>query len=246
MEMAIVLIIMGIVAGTAMPSILKYREQARMKETKDRQEQIAHAVGAFAVVNSRTPCPADPNAIPAQKGMERDHCSDSKSALGIVPYRDLGLTESQAKDGYGRYFTYVVPAQLRAGSQPINVCKLDPIIPIQIKDQDGTAVNQTSYGINNPVVLAIISHGPARSGESMHSEEKINSDSLTFNDGPFSLNEKKPFRQIIKWVTGQNLITNYGKGSCDKNNDMNSTFRTPLHQPEKRNSGLGDPFGRNN
>ena len=81
-------------------------------ETATQQEMIdvKTALAAYAHRNYRIPCPADPAAPAANLGSEGALGSDNKCAntKGILPFKELGLTEEAAKDEWGNYLTYKV------------------------------------------------------------------------------------------------------------------------------------------
>jgi len=251
-EVAIVLIIMGIVVGATMPSILRYREQAAIRETKERQELIVQAVAAFAIVNNQLPCPADPSQPLSERGVSRASCMDNASLKGIVPYRELGLSEAQAKDGFNRYMIYVIPGEAgHIGASRFdevkNLCELDPAIKINLRGLHGEDPVQTNQGKRNEIALLLISQG--LESENPSEKERVNLDStMNFYTGPYS-HGATPFRHIVKWVTARNLISIYGKGSCESKNPHTRTqaienLTDREAEQIQPNFHLGDPFGR--
>jgi prepilin-type N-terminal cleavage/methylation domain-containing protein len=229
LEVAIVLIIMGVVIGAAMPSILQFRQQARLKETKERQELVVHAVAAYAVMNGRLPCPSDPEV---SRGKMRKDCHTAETAMGIVPYGSLGLSEAQAKDGFHRFMTYAVPVDSWSGpnrARDSNVCKLKPYPCLTLKYNDEVLYGENMTEVNDFVAMVLVSHGPGGQGaytgvgenrlaiDGASDMERVNGDDkLTFQDAPYNLHEDKPFRHIVKWVTRNNLMAYYGRHPCTK------------------------------
>jgi len=83
-----------------------YFEQA----TQEKMEDVRLALAAYVHRNYRMPCPARPELDADVRGSEGARngdnvCSDIK---GILPFRELGLPESAAKDEWGNYLTYKV------------------------------------------------------------------------------------------------------------------------------------------
>ncbi len=72
--------------------------------TQDKMQDVRVALAAYAHRNYRIPCPGEPDAAPAARGSEGG-CATTK---GILPFRELGLPESAAKDEWGNYITYKV------------------------------------------------------------------------------------------------------------------------------------------
>ncbi len=89
-------------------------------KTQDKMERIQKALAIHANRYYRIPCPADPNVPPATAafGTEKiqDDCDGMNAAktasdqpqeqVGIVPFRELGLTEFDVRDVWGNYFSY--------------------------------------------------------------------------------------------------------------------------------------------
>ncbi len=246
------MIIMGIVLGAAMPSILRYREQAAIRETKERQELIVQAVAAFAIVNNQLPCPADPTKPISERGLSRATCMDTASLRGIVPYRELGLSEAQAKDGFNQYMIYVIPGETgHIGASRFdevkNLCELNPAIKINLRGLHGEDPVQTNQGKRNEIALLLISQG--RETENLSEKERANLDStMNFYAGSYSQGAT-PFRHIVKWVTARNLISIYGKSSCESKNPQtrtqaNESMADRVTEQAQQSFHLGDPFGR--
>jgi len=93
-ELAIVILIMGLVlGGIAMPLSVQ-RENARIKEGDDHIMLVQEAIEGFALVNGHLPCPATPGsdglADPSGGGCSVQH--------GFVPATTLNLSGSRNDD----------------------------------------------------------------------------------------------------------------------------------------------------
>lgn len=110
-EMAIVLLIMGLVVGSIFSFLSVQRDQDEKKITINRQEKIATALASYAQGQGAIPCPADQNVFNdnVNYGVAPASCSGT-NLKGIVPFRTLGLTLEDIVDGYGHPFSYVVSA----------------------------------------------------------------------------------------------------------------------------------------
>lgn len=112
--------------------------------------KIERALIAWAVddVDHRLPCPADPGVgVPGTTvGYSGSSCNASQMR-GIVPYRTLGLSIEDVRDGYGNYITYVVSTEtlMCNGSVPA----------------DGTVIDQAT---GNNYLFALVSHGENAAG----------------------------------------------------------------------------------
>ncbi|MBL0942529.1 MAG: prepilin-type N-terminal cleavage/methylation domain-containing protein [Alphaproteobacteria bacterium] len=113
LEMSIVLVIMGTLASVMVPMLIKQSVTAKRTLTRQHQQDIFYSLAAYLLVGNPLPCPADPAAKGAQFGVAREGgCSAPIQAIGILPFRTLGLPESVARDGYQRFFTYAVEPTL--------------------------------------------------------------------------------------------------------------------------------------
>lgn len=239
MELAIVLIVMGLVLGAAMPSVLRYRQQAAIRETKERQELVTQAIAAYLALTGELPCPAEPG----KKG-EADSCGTEKKAIGVVPYRTLGLSEAQAKDAFGHFMTYAVPViHNTIGGMPgqNKFCRMTPQIPLTILEKGVRATPEVPGPALDFVAIVLVSHGPAgASAESMSAEEQGNLDStLVFHDRPYGSDDSsKPFRHIVKWVTARNLLGIYAKSPCTQQSEAPPHPSQPVFPPNPS----GNPF----
>lgn len=158
-ESAISLIIMGIVIGILMGPVLSMYRQYQYRQTKENQERIIQQIAFFITKNARgsLPCPDDPK----NPGVMVYPCN-GKKAIGIVPFRLLGLPERVAKDGFGRWITYVVnpPSTDHHGGGKMTSRRLCEEIfkakqKLNVIDKNGKDVL---------AAFALISHGPSGRG----------------------------------------------------------------------------------
>ncbi len=95
-EIAVVLIILGLIGGMAFPSLKAMLDWQKAATTAQNQEKILYALAGYAIKNKSLPYAANPlNPQERSQGIIRRR-------RGIVPYADLGLPEGMAKDGYQR------------------------------------------------------------------------------------------------------------------------------------------------
>jgi prepilin-type N-terminal cleavage/methylation domain-containing protein len=94
-EMAVVLIIAAILLGGLLVPIAAQQEIKNLEATRTSLKTINEALLGFAVLNGRLPCPstqADPTN--ANYGLEDAACSASYAAEGYLPWRTLGVAET--------------------------------------------------------------------------------------------------------------------------------------------------------
>lgn len=164
LEIALSLIVLGLLSGGTLALIRSYSEGSRWHKTHINQEKIAQAVGFFLSRKGYIPCPADPRPLGDKRGVARMTCQD-RFARGIVPFRTLGLSEKTAKDGFGRWITYVVDPALAMPSGLLSrpsfcqsfFAKVSRLRVIE----NGSLVDASCGG--GPA-LVLISHGASGSG----------------------------------------------------------------------------------
>ena len=120
-EMAIVIMITGLMLGAAASIAIPMIRTAKRLETDKKLENIARAIDYYADQNYRVPCPAVPdkksvnppwgfeagsgttgNDVPASCG------TDPAKWEGIVPFRTLNIPVDWIRDSWGNYITYAI------------------------------------------------------------------------------------------------------------------------------------------
>ena len=93
-EIAIVLVIVGLLSVGMVSGYVKYRSYSLYKTSQVRLEDIRHSLLAFARVNGYLPCPDTDG-----DGKE-NRAGSCKGVDGTVPYLDIGLSRAQAEDAW--------------------------------------------------------------------------------------------------------------------------------------------------
>jgi prepilin-type N-terminal cleavage/methylation domain-containing protein len=119
-EMAVVILISGLLLAAAASMAIPLMRDARRIETQAKLENIAKAIDFYAAQNLRVPCPAAPDFAenkepfgaeegsgPAGKMVPMDCGMDPKDWEGIVPFKTLGIPVDWIKDG-SHYITYAI------------------------------------------------------------------------------------------------------------------------------------------
>lgn len=157
-EMAVVMVIMGFVlAGAA--SVLSGRASNEAKRlTETRLGVVNDALTAYYIANNRLPCPADGslNASDANFGRAQPETSGVcniaavTGAEAVIPWRTLGLRETESLDGWSQRLRYVVSGNLTtAGSS----------LPGDLEMRDGDVSNPASTQLAADAAYAVISQG---------------------------------------------------------------------------------------
>ena len=115
-EMAIVLVIVGLLLGGLLMPLSTQVEQRRIGETQKALDEINQALIGFAVANKRLPRPA----TSAMNGAENPvQCPTDTACSGFIPWTTLGVTKL---DAWGKIIRYsVTPAFANANIALITV-----------------------------------------------------------------------------------------------------------------------------
>ncbi|MGZ3181667.1 MAG: type II secretion system protein [Telluria sp.] len=147
-EMAIVLVIVGLVIGGMMTPLTVQVEQRRVAETQRLLEEAREALTGFALRNGYLPCPA----VSATNGLEDRSGAACAKRDGFLPWATLGIARA---DAWGRLLRYSVTPAF-ANSQQAFGLGTPRDITIGTRDAQGNIV--AASGIND-VPAVILSHG---------------------------------------------------------------------------------------
>jgi prepilin-type N-terminal cleavage/methylation domain-containing protein len=155
LEMAVVLVIVGLLLGGLLGSLNAMRSVQNEDGTRRQLEEIREALITFAIVNRRLPCPAAPGTAEtvAGAGLERAPTAAgcTGGASGVLPWATLGLAQT---DAWGRRFSYrVTPAFARSA----------PAITL-VSTGDNTVQNLSLVSVAVQVPAVIVSHGANPAG----------------------------------------------------------------------------------
>jgi prepilin-type N-terminal cleavage/methylation domain-containing protein len=111
-EMAIVLMIVGLLLGGMLVPLSAQMDQRNVSDTQKSLAEIKEALIGYALANGRLPCPAVPSTPTGQTvsgvsaGTEVPLSSNICSILtGVLPWATLGVNET---DAWGNRYTYRV------------------------------------------------------------------------------------------------------------------------------------------
>ena len=177
LEMAIVLVIVGLLLGGMLGGLGALQQRQRAAQTEQQLAEIRDALIAFAVVNRRLPCPAAP-ATPsttAGAGLERVPTAGgcTGGVTGVLPWATLGLPET---DAWGRRFSYRVSAAFARQAPAFTLASAG----------DNVVRNTAAVQIALALPAVVVSHGVntrgsrgpsgALAGASADAREQENSD----------------------------------------------------------------------
>lgn len=165
-ELAVVLVLVGIVMTMGLKTVTATLENAAYAETRAKQERLKTALIVFLRTNGRLPCPDNSGGLAS--GIEASTCTvNAGDGYGIVPWVTLGIDRDAALDGWGNFITYRVANGSPAGKRwtskttgtsfDINELKTPtPALTIQEVDSAGGALQL----VTKNAVAVFLSHGP--------------------------------------------------------------------------------------
>lgn len=204
LEMAIVLVIVGLLLGGLLGSVGALQQRQRLAQTQAQLDEIRAALIAFAAVNGRLPCPADP-ATPnttVGAGLERvpTVAGCTGGTAGVLPWATLALPEV---DAWGRRFSYRVSAAFARAPAAIDLSTIG----------DNVVRNNAGVILAAAVPAVVVSHGENTRGSrgpggalaagSADAREQENADGDTefVADTPAGA-----YDDLVQWVPGPVLI----------------------------------------
>lgn len=158
-EIAIVLVIVGLLLGGLLMPLATQVDIERRKQTETALNEIREALIGFAVTNQRLPCPdttGDGVADPATPGNPKPW--SCPSAEGWIPWSTLGVAQA---DAWGNRFRYRVSAQFTDTA-------VTPCVPgdnrIGLCDDGNIAVNtrtstKAAQALVATAAAVVLSHG---------------------------------------------------------------------------------------
>jgi hypothetical protein len=107
---AAMLVVVG--SLTVLANALDHMRADREREivTADRLDGVVERLNEFVILHKRLPCPANGDDLTGLESRVDNKCGDQ--ANGVVPWRSLALSESSARDRWGRAFSYRVAVSL--------------------------------------------------------------------------------------------------------------------------------------
>ncbi len=167
-EMAVVVLLLGIVLTMGLRTLQATQENAAWSQTRLKQERIKVALIGFFRTNGRLPCPD--SALPPT-GAEPAVCL-ANAGWGVLPWQVLGLSVTDAQDGWANFFTYRVANAtpvtsknwtLKTGVTAFSLRELTaPLATFTFRERSDTGVLGAAL-LPNPVVV-LISHGKNGAG----------------------------------------------------------------------------------
>lgn len=218
-EMAIVLVIVGVLLGGLLPVLSGQMEQQRRNETRKLMEEVRDSLLGYVMINGRLPSPAcgtiptgSSNAgielIPASAAL----CTSGAIDRAVLPWATLGVSET---DAWGRRLTYRV-TDIFASGVPSGASASFTL-------SDTGNINITGGDIASTIPVVVVSHGVKGCGAYLPTGARMKDDSITTpppyctdsdqqenanGDATFvSKTTTSTFDDLVIWISTNTLIS---------------------------------------
>lgn len=147
-EIAIVLLIVGLLIGGLIAPLSSQLEQRRSADTTRAIDESREALYGYALQNGYLPCPA----ISASNGLEDRNGTTCNKRYGFLPWATLGVGKL---DGWNRLMGYTVTPAFADAGNPFTL-RTERDITVATRSSNGQLIAAT--GVND-IPAAIISFG---------------------------------------------------------------------------------------
>lgn len=224
-EMAIVLMIVGLLLGGMLVPLSAQMEQRNISDTQKALTEIKEAIIGYALANGQLPCPAVPTIATGQAnaGIVRPTCTTVANSSGVLPWATLGVSET---DAWGNRYTYRVTSDFADAINPVahvdGGCTPNPtptLATFGLCSAGNLNVLSAAPGgvtIAGSVPAVIISHGKNGAGAytpqgtqlavGSNADEQENSDGSTDNNY-VSHTPAPTFDDLVVWIS-PNILFN--------------------------------------
>ena len=149
-EMAVVLVILGLLLSTLLIPLSAQIDQRNYAETKEQLDEIREALIGYGASHGYLPCPA----VSASNGSEdrsANTCTGNKR-VGYLPWAELGVPKL---DSWGHLYRYSVKLAYADSTTKISLTASGDIT-IQTRDSSGSLVNMSNA---SSIPAAVVSFG---------------------------------------------------------------------------------------
>lgn len=211
LEMAVVLIIMGLLLGSGLSLISVQADQQHLKETQKILDDAKEALIGYALVNGRLPCPAAPATTGVESPAGGGACNNFNN--GFLPAITLGLPGTDSSgyltDGWGNRIRYAVTSANTNAVTTTNGLKSLPNLasftPNLYVCTTSTGITATTCGTatayTTGAVTVLFSTGKTPQG--VNSDEAANQNT---NPVFVSHTQTNTFDDLLTWLSASTLF----------------------------------------
>jgi len=217
-ELSIVLVIIGALAGTAVIPLTTSIRQTHYKQTNRQLQSIREAMHGYLVSNGKLPCPVD---ITSDNAVAADIPNPCILPAGGVPAAELGVMGERAANGalldrWGRPIQYAVsmtdnkelgtsgfPDWLSAG-EPGTVGAEKLLADLQLCRKAVSSGCVRKDLIADQIVWVIYSLGEGNDKNGIQAENQ--DEDTVFAVSAYSINVDQPFDDQVIWASRSELV----------------------------------------
>ena len=222
-EMAIVLMIVGLLLGGMLVPLSAQMEQRNNTDTQKALAEAREAIVGYALANGQLPCPADPAIATGQAGagIARNPPCTGANSTGVLPWATLGVNET---DAWGNRYSYrvtdyfadsIASATYGAGCTPSPAPAYASFALCSAGTLDVKSAASGGATISGSVPAVIISHGKNGAGAytvngtqlavGSNADEQENSDGNA--DTSYVSHTPTPtFDDLVVWISPSILL----------------------------------------
>ncbi len=201
-ELAIVLVIFGLLLAALLTPLSAQREIKARGETLALLNQAKEALIGYALVNRHLPCP-DTKLVP--NGIESRGIGICTADEGVLPWATLGI---EGVDAWNHYFRYRVDTTFSNSTNLFTIANAEGFSAIQVNGEAGISL----VSANSRPVAVLVSHGLNGLG--------------ALNTGQTSPANQQPLPTAADEIHNANANTTFvsrspsGQGSANEFDDM--------------------------
>lgn len=228
-EMAIVLVVIGLVIGGTVTATAPLLANSKAQETRGQIERIQAALQVYAIRFSCLPCPAtdaSTTGIGQFVGLASGCGTSCTANFGAVPWATLGLSRAEIADAYSNRIRYhVTPGLVVAGGMNRTGTNYAPLGALTVRERDNAGTLTT---VTTEAAYVLWSHGRnggygfnvsslvQRAGDATHTDETENNDGDTdyVQGSPILVEDATYFDDVAVFVSKPILVQLCGGGAC--------------------------------
>jgi hypothetical protein len=234
-ELSIVVLIIAILITGSLSSSISAINNAKVKSTRERMDEIYKALGNYLLINGRLPCPASILELKSSSstygtsvgtagtcsgtGIYTSTTSGATNLVyGMVPVKTLGLSNDLAEDGFEDKIAYIIDKNFTGtnfgtsiSTATMTINEIPGSVTKTITDDAIFAL--VSYGINKSGAFPINSATQiTRSSDASEMTNDLDSTSSPLFDKILITDAKSSdiFDDVVFYKTRNNLLLDFG------------------------------------
>lgn len=234
-EMAIVLVVIGLLLSGGIVAITPVVQGTKVSETKSKLDRVEQALVLHVIRYGCLPCPATPGTAstvatagqasaggtPYATGCQAGACDNT---LGVVPWVNLEISESDAADGFGKRFTYALSPGLQSTDGMTRTPPSGyPAGTLDVNNIAGTAITSAAayvlishgsdgafgYGTQTGTRAAADTVGSVPQLENSDNDDDFIQDELFQNQASTNF-----FDDVVRWRSAPMIVQLCGANAC--------------------------------